>query len=341
MSTAYKAAGVDIEAGYDAVKRILPHAKRTYNGGVVDGIGGFGSMYLPDLSGMTKPVLVSGTDSAGTKLRLAILMDDCSTIGIDCVAMCVNDVICCGAQPLYFLDYFVSSHTRPQLVEQVIAGVAEGCVQSGCALIGGETAEMPGFYAGNDFDLAGFAVGVVDYDKALRTDMVKAGDVLIGLASTGIHSNGYSLVRKVFGIGDDNAAVLREPLYDGKTVGEVLLIPTQLYAKAIAAVIGACEVHGVANITGGGFVENIPRMMNKGLSPRIDTSKIVPLPIFEILERRGNLQRAEMYNIFNMGVGMVVAVPPSSVDAALAALRPHVGATVIGDVVASDTIEIL
>ena len=319
-SAAYAAAGVDITAGYEGVRLMKPFVERTKIPGAVSGIGGFGGLFAPDFSGMTEPVLVSGTDGVGTKLRLAQLLDKHDTIGIDCVAMCVNDIICCGARPLFFLDYIAIGKNEAEKVASIVSGVAEGCVQSGCALIGGETAEHPGVMAPEDYDIAGFAVGVVDKPKIIDGSRVREGDALIGLTSSGVHSNGFSLVRKVF---DIEHADLGTPLdeLEGKSLGEVLLAPTKLYVKALQALLeGGIGLHGASHITGGGFFENIPRMLPEGLGARIAPSAIPRQPIFDLIQKRGNISDHDMYNTFNMGLGMVLAVPPAEAEKALSLL---------------------
>lgn len=316
-SASYAAAGVDIEAGYKGVQLMKEHVKRTNIPGVVSGIGGFGGLFAPDLSGMTEPVFVSGTDGVGTKLRIAQLLDKHGTIGIDCVAMCVNDIICCGAKPLFFLDYIAIGKNIPEKVAEIVSGVAEGCVQSGCALIGGETAEHPGVMVPDDYDIAGFAVGVVDKPKIINTAKVAEGDTLIGLTSSGVHSNGFSLVRKVF---DIEHADLTSPLdeLNGKSLGEVLLAPTKIYVKAVQALLdGKIDLHGASHITGGGFFENIPRMLPEGLGVQIFPNSIPKQPIFDLIQQRGNISDHDMYNTFNMGLGMVLAVPAAQAELAL------------------------
>ena len=313
-SASYAAAGVDIEAGYKGVQLMKEHVKRTNIPGVVSGFGG---LFAPDLSGMTEPVFVSGTDGVGTKLRLAQLLDKHDTIGIDCVAMCVNDIICCGAKPLFFLDYIAIGKNIPEKVADIVSGVAEGCVQSGCALIGGETAEHPGVMVPDDYDIAGFAVGVVDKPKIIDAGKVAEGDALIGLTSSGVHSNGFSLVRKVF---DIENADLTSPMdeLNGKSLGEVLLAPTKLYVKAVQALLdGGIGLRGASHITGGGFFENIPRMLPAGLGAKIFPNAIPKQPIFDLIQKRGNIPEHDMYNTFNMGLGMVLAVPPAQVERAL------------------------
>ncbi len=316
-SAAYAAAGVDITAGYEGVRLMKPFVERTRIPGVVSGIGGFGGLFAPDLSGMTEPVFVSGTDGVGTKLRLAQLLDKHDTIGIDCVAMCVNDIICCGAKPLFFLDYIAIGKNEAEKVASIVSGVAEGCVQSGCALIGGETAEHPGVMAPDDYDIAGFAVGVVDKPKIIGPDRIREGDALIGLTSSGVHSNGFSLVRKVFDIEHTDLTAPVEAL-EGRSLGETLLAPTKLYVKAVQALLeGGIDLHGASHITGGGFFENVPRMLPKGLGARIIPNVIPKQPIFDLIQKRGNISDHDMYNTFNMGLGMVLAVPLAETEKAL------------------------
>lgn len=314
-NSAYTEAGVNIEAGYEAVRLMKEHVKRTMTSGVLSPIGGFGGLFAPDLQGMEEPVLVSGTDGVGTKLKLAFLMDKHDTVGQDCVAMCVNDIVCSGARPLFFLDYVAVGKNEPEKVASIVEGVADGCVQSGCALIGGETAEMPGFYPVDEYDLAGFAVGIVDKKKIIDGTKLCEGDVLLGLASSGVHSNGFSLVRKLFNISEGK--VLGEHIDSlGKTLGEALLAPTRIYVKAIMALMEKVEVKAVSHITGGGFIENVPRMMRDGLTAVIDTKSYPLPPIFTLMQETGNIPANEMYNTFNMGIGMIVAV--SRDEAALA-----------------------
>ena len=316
-SDAYAAAGVDITAGYEGVRLMKPFVERTRIPGVVSGIGGFGGLFAPDLSGMEEPVLVSGTDGVGTKLRLAQLLGKHDTIGIDCVAMCVNDIICCGARPLFFLDYIAIGKNEAEKVASIVSGVAEGCVRSDCALIGGETAEHPGVMAPDDYDIAGFAVGVVDKPKIIDSSRVREGDALIGLTSSGVHSNGFSLVRKVF---DIEHADLKTPMdeLEGKSLGEVLLAPTKLYVKALQALLeGGIDLRGASHITGGGFFENVPRMLPKGLGARILPNVIPRQPIFDLIQKRGEISDHDMYNTFNMGLGMVLAVPLEQTEKAL------------------------
>ena len=340
-SESYAAAGVDITAGYKAVELMKAHIARTRNEGCLDDVGGFGGCFgLP--TGMEEPVLVSGTDGCGTKVKLAILTDKHDTIGIDAVAMCVNDIICCGARPLFFLDYIACGKNIPEKIASIVAGVAEGCVQSGAALIGGETAEHPGLMPVDDYDLAGFAVGIVDKKKIINNKNMKAGDVVIALPSTGVHSNGFSLVRKVFEI-DKNGENLYTPHPDlgGKTIAETLLTPTRIYVKAILALIEKVNVKGISHITGGGFYENIPRSIPKGLGARINKDAVRVLPIFRLIERVGNIPERDMYNTFNMGVGMSVVVPADEVDASLEILRAHgEDAYVIGEIIRNDETKI-
>ena len=336
-SASYAAAGVDVTAGYEAVRRIKPMVESTYIPGVMGTLGGFGGMFAPDLNGMKKPVLVSGTDGVGTKLKLAFLMDKHDTVGIDCVAMCVNDIICGGAMPLFFLDYIACGKNDPARIADIVTGITEGCRQAGCALVGGETAEMPGFYPVDEYDLAGFSVGMVDEEKIIDGKSLTEGDVLIGLASSGVHSNGFSLVRKVF---DVEHADLKTPMdeLNGKSLGEALLEPTRIYVKAVKAVLGAgVDVHAVSHITGGGFYENVPRMMVDGLTAQIKLDSFPTLPIFSLIQKAGNIPARDMYNTFNMGIGMILAVPAAQAQAALDALAAA-GETAyqIGSVVAGE-----
>ncbi len=335
-SESYAAAGVDITAGYKAVELMKSHVARTKTPGADLDIGGFGGLFVPNIAGMKKPVLVSGTDGVGTKLKMAFLMDKHDTVGIDCVAMCVNDVICCGAKPLFFLDYIACGKNVPEKIAQIVAGVAEGCVQSGAALIGGETAEMPGFYPVDEYDLAGFAVGIVDEEKVLDNKSMKVGDVVIALPSSGVHSNGFSLVRKVF---DVDHADLKTPVVElgGKSVGETLLTPTKIYVKPMTALFEQVKVKGVSHITGGGFYENIPRSIPDGLGAKIDKSAVRVLPIFDLIAKVGNIPERDMFNTFNMGVGMSVVVAPEDVERSLSILKEHgEDAYVIGTIIESD-----
>lgn len=322
QSESYKAAGVDITAGYQAVELMKKHIARTVTAGAMSDIGGFGGLFEMDLTGITKPVLVSGTDGVGTKLKLAFLMDKHDTVGIDCVAMCVNDIICCGAKPLFFLDYIAVGKNFPEKVAAIVSGVAEGCVQSGAALIGGETAEMPGFYPEDEYDLAGFAVGVVDKDKILDNKTMEAGDVVIALPSSGVHSNGFSLVRRVF---DVENADIKTPLAElgGKSLGETLLAPTKIYVKPMLALFEEVKVKAVSHITGGGFYENIPRSIPKGFGAKIDKSALRIPPIFKLLAEKGNIPERDMFNTFNMGVGMSVVVAKADAEKALEILKAN------------------
>ena len=332
FSESYKAAGVDVTAGYKAVELMKEHVARTKIDGVVSGIGGFGGLFAPNFKGMEEPVLVSGTDGVGTKLKLAFLLDKHDTIGIDAVAMCVNDVVCCGAEPLFFLDYIAVGKNFPEKVAQIVSGIAEGCVQSGCALVGGETAEMPGFYPVNEYDVAGFCVGMADKPKMIDGSKLKSGDVLIGLRSSGVHSNGFSLVRKVFGI-DENTINNTYPELD-KPLGETLLTPTKIYVKPILALINEVEVKAVSHITGGGFYENIPRMLKSGLSAKISRNAVPVLPIFKLIQRIGGISEHDMFNTFNMGVGMVAAVAKENAQKAVDVLKANgEDAVILGEVI--------
>lgn len=334
-SNAYAAAGVDITAGYRGVQLMKADVARTATSGVLSGIGGFGGLFRPDIAGMEEPVLVSGTDGVGTKQRIAQLMGKYDTVGIDCVAMCVNDIICCGAAPLFFLDYIAIGRNIPEKVASLVSGVAEGCVRAGCALIGGETAEHPGTMTADDFDLAGFSVGIVDRKKILEPESMQAGDVIIALPSTGIHSNGYSLVRKVFDV--ENADLGKNIPELGQSLGEALLTPTAIYVKPVLAAIAAAKVHGISHITGGGFYENVPRSIPEGLGARIDKTRIKTPMIFDLLMKQGSVTEHDMFNTFNMGVGMVMIVTEDTAHAALNALRESgVDAYVIGEVIRSD-----
>ena len=333
FSESYAAAGVDITAGYKAVELMKSHIARTVTSGVIGGIGGFGGLFEPDLTGISKPVLVSGTDGVGTKLKIAFRLDKHDTVGIDCVAMCVNDVVCCGAKPLFFLDYIACGKNDPERIAAIVSGVAEGCVQSGAALIGGETAEMPGFYPADEYDLAGFVVGVVDKDRILDNTRMKAGDVILALPSSGVHSNGFSLVRKVFDV--ENADITRpDEALGGASVGETLLTPTKIYVKPMLALMEQVDVKGVSHITGGGFYENIPRSIPEGLTARIEKSAVRVLPIFDLIAKTGGIPERDMFNTFNMGVGMSVVVAPEDADRALAILREQgEDAYVMGEIV--------
>ncbi|MGN0803199.1 MAG: phosphoribosylformylglycinamidine cyclo-ligase [Candidatus Faecivicinus sp.] len=338
FSESYRAAGVDITAGYKAVELMKKHIARTRNEGCVDDVGGFGGCFGLNLAGMEEPVLVSGTDGCGTKVKLAILMDKHDTIGIDAVAMCVNDIICCGAKPLFFLDYIACGKNIPEKIAEIVSGVAEGCVQSGAALIGGETAEHPGMMPVEDYDLAGFAVGIVDKKRIIDKNRMKPGDVVIGLASTGIHSNGFSLCRKVFDI-DSNPDSLYEAREElgGKSIAETLLTPTKIYVRSILALLEKVDVKGISHITGGGFYENIPRSIPDGLGAKIDKSAVKVLPIFDLIAKTGNIPERDMFNTYNMGVGMSVVVPAEEAETALEVLRANgEDAYVIGEIVESE-----
>ncbi|EGJ47052.1 phosphoribosylformylglycinamidine cyclo-ligase [Ruminococcaceae bacterium D16] len=320
-SESYAAAGVDVTAGYESVERIKPMVESTYIPGVLGTLGGFGGMFAPDMAGMKKPVLVSGTDGVGTKLRLAQLMNKHDTIGIDCVAMCVNDIICGGAAPLFFLDYIACGKNDPVRIAEIVTGITEGCRQSECALVGGETAEHPGLMPDEDYDVAGFSVGIVDEEKIIDGKHLAQGDVLIGLASTGVHSNGFSLVRKVF---DVEHADLTSPMEElgGKSLGETLLTPTRIYVKAVKALLKAgVDIHAISHITGGGFYENVPRMMTEGLTAQIKLDSFPRLPIFDLIEKKGGIPERDMYNTFNMGIGMILALPAQQAAQALEILK--------------------
>ena len=335
-SESYKAAGVDVTAGYKAVELMKSHVARTKTAASFDEIGGFGGMISLDLTGIPNPVLVSGTDGVGTKLKIAFLMDKHDTVGIDCVAMCVNDIICCGAKPLLFLDYIACGKNTPEKIAEIVSGVAEGCVQSGCDLVGGETAEMPGFYSEDEYDLAGYSTGIVDKSKVLDKNTEQAGDVLIALPSSGVHSNGFSLVRKVF---DIENADLKAPVEElgGKSLGETLLTPTRIYVKPMLALFEAVKVKAVAHITGGGFYENIPRALKKGLSAQIATADVKVLPIFNLIQKTGNIPQHDMFNTFNMGVGMVAVVAPEDAERTIETLKANgVEAYKLGQLVESD-----
>ena len=331
-SASYAAAGVDITAGYRAVELMKAHIARTNIPGVVSGIGGFGGLFELDMTGLQRPVLVSGTDGVGTKLKLAFLMDKHDTVGIDCVAMCVNDIVCCGAKPLTFLDYIACGRNVPEKIAQIVSGVAEGCVQAGCALIGGETAEMPGFYPEDEYDLAGFSVGVVDKSRIFAPDSVIAGDALIGLPSSGVHSNGFSLVRKVFDVEKGGLDRYCDDL--GTTLGEALLTPTRIYVKPVLKLAETVNVKAAAHITGGGFYENIPRSLPAGLTARIERATLSASPLFHRIAKAGNIPERDMYNTFNMGVGMCLTVPAEQADEAVRVLNAcGEDARIIGTVV--------
>lgn len=335
-SDSYAAAGVDITAGYKAVELMKKHVARTMIEGKSADIGGFGGLFELDITDMKKPVLVSGTDGVGTKLKMAFLLDKHDTVGIDCVAMCVNDIICCGAKPLFFLDYIACGKNYPEKIEQIVAGIAEGCVQSGCELIGGETAEMPGFYSEDEYDLAGFSVGAVDKSKVLDKTKMKEGDVIIGLPSSGVHSNGFSLVRKIFDVENTDLKAPIEAL-GGASLGETLLTPTKIYVKPMVELFKSVDVKGVSHITGGGFYENIPRSIPEGLCAKIDRKAIKILPIFELLAEVGNIPEHDMFNTFNMGVGMSIIVDKADAEKTLEVLKAAgEDAYIIGEVIESD-----
>ncbi len=338
FSESYKAAGVDITAGYKAVELMKKHIARTKNEGCLDDVGGFGGCFGLPIAGMEEPVLVSGTDGCGTKVKLAMLMDKHDTIGIDAVAMCVNDIICVGAKPLFFLDYIACGKNIPEKIAEIVSGVAEGCVQSGAALIGGETAEHPGMMPVEEYDLAGFAVGIVDKKKIIDNNKMAVGDVVIALPSTGIHSNGFSLCRKVFNI-DQNPAELYQPQESlgGKSVAEALLVPTRIYVKSVLALLEKVDVKGISHITGGGFYENIPRSIPNGLCAKINKSAVKVLPIFEMIAKTGNIPERDMFNTYNMGVGMSIVVPKEQVEIALEILKAHgEDAYVIGEIISGE-----
>lgn len=322
MSKAYAEAGVDLNAGYRSVELMKRHIKRTLTEGAISGIGGFGGLFKPDMEGITSPVLVSGTDGVGTKLKLAFLMDRHDTVGIDCVAMCVNDIICCGAKPLFFLDYIACGKNYPERIAEIVSGVAEGCCQAGASLIGGETAEMPGFYPENEYDLAGFSVGIVDESGILDNSRCREGDVIIALPSSGVHSNGFSLVRKVFDV--ENTDLLKSyKELDGKSLGEALLEPTRIYVKPVLKLLEKVDVRAISHITGGGFYENIPRSLPEGMTARINRDAVRVLPIFRLIQEAGNISEHDMFNTFNMGVGMAVTVPGEEYAEALKILHEN------------------
>lgn len=334
-SESYKAAGVDVTAGYESVRLMKKDVERTQTAGCISGIGGFGGLFQLDLSGMTEPVLVSGTDGVGTKLKIAMLMNKNDTIGIDCVAMCVNDIICCGAKPLYFLDYIAIGKNVPEKVAEIVKGVADGCVMAGCALVGGETAEHPGMMPEDEYDIAGYSTGIVDKSKIIDNTKIKAGDAIIGIASSGVHSNGFSLVRKVFNINDQNLKSFVPEL--GKSLGEALLTPTRIYVKPVLDLISKLSVKGVSHITGGGFYENIPRMLPDGISAKITKGSWTVPPIFALIQKDGNISEHDMFNTFNMGIGMAVVVDKADADKAVEILKANgeqafiIGETVSGE----------
>lgn len=335
-SEAYAAAGVDITAGYKAVELMKQHIAKTMTAGVCSDVGGFGGLFELDLTGITRPVLVSGTDGVGTKLKIAFLMDKHDTVGIDCVAMCVNDIICSGAKPLFFLDYIACGKNIPERIADIVKGVCEGCVQSGAALIGGETAEMPGFYPEDEYDLAGYCTGVVDKSKIIDNKTMQEGDVLIALPSSGVHSNGFSLVRKVF---DVENCDLRTPVaaLGGKSIGEALLTPTRIYVKPVLALMEQVTVRAISHITGGGFYENIPRSIPDGFTAKIEKSAVKVLPIFDLIAKTGNITERDMFNTFNMGVGMSIVVAKEDAEKALNVLKENgEDAYVIGEIICGD-----
>ncbi len=335
-SESYKAAGVDITAGYKAVELMKQHISRTVTKGAVSAVGGFGGLFVPDIAGMKKPVLVSGTDGVGTKLKLAFLMNKHDTVGIDCVAMCVNDIICCGAAPMFFLDYIACGKNRPEKIASIVSGIADGCVMSGAALIGGETAEMPGFYPEDEYDLAGFAVGIVDEEKIIDNSKIRPGDVIIALPSSGVHSNGFSLVRKVFDIEKNDITVPCDEL-NGASLGETLLTPTKIYVKPVLALMKEVTVRGVSHITGGGFYENIPRSIPEGLCASVEKNSVRTLPVFDMIAKAGNIPERDMFNTFNMGVGMSLTVDKNDADRALRILRENgEDPYIIGEIVAGN-----
>ena len=340
MNENYKEAGVDVEKGYEAVRLMRKHTERTFTKGVLGGIGGFGGLFEPNLANYRNPVMVSGTDGVGTKLKLAFLMDKHDTIGIDCVAMCANDVACSGAQPLFFLDYLAVGKNEPEKVADIVKGVADGCVESGCALIGGETAEMPGFYPVDEYDLAGFCVGIVDKANLVNVDDVNKGDILIGLKSSGVHSNGFSLVRKVFNLNSETASkrLLKYHESLGTTLGEALIAPTKIYVKQILEIKNKMKAHAFAHITGGGFYENIPRMLPKGLKARINRCEVPGLPIFDMISSVASIDEKEMFGIFNMGIGLIAAVPKEMAGMAIDMFGDE--AVILGEVVEGEGVEI-
>ena len=342
FSASYAAAGVDITAGYRAVELMKQHVARTVIPGCMGGLGGFGGMFELDCTNMPHPVLISGTDGVGTKLKIAFLMNKHDTVGIDCVAMCVNDVICAGAKPLVFLDYIACGKNDPERIADMVKGVAEGCVQAGCALVGGETAEMPGFYPEDEYDLAGFTVGAVDKSKILDNSTMKAGDVIIGLPSTGVHSNGFSLVRKIFDLENDPSVLTKyADRLGGRTLGEALLAPTRIYVKPVLAVMEQLEVKGVSHITGGGFYENVPRCLKKGCGARIEKSAVRTPELFKLMAEVGNIPERDMFNTFNMGVGMMLVVAKENAEEAIRILKAHgEDAYQLGEIVEGEGVEL-
>lgn len=332
FSESYKEAGVDVTAGYKSVELMKKYVQSTYTKGVESDLGGFGGLFAPDIKDMKQPILVSGTDGVGTKLKLAFLMNKHDTIGQDCVAMCVNDIICCGAKPLFFLDYMSLWKNIPEMVATIVKGVTDGCKLAGCALVGGETAEMPGLYAENEYDLAGFSVGIVDKEKMINPETIEVGDVVIGLASSGVHSNGFSLVRKIFNVNEENLKEYKEEL--GMTLGEALLTPTKIYVKPVLKLLEEVKVKGISHITGGGFYENMPRMLNEKVALKINKNSYEVPAIFKLIQKQGNIPERDMYNTFNMGIGMAIIVPESDKETALQVLEQEgEKAYVIGKVV--------
>lgn len=332
FSNSYKEAGVDVTAGYKSVELMKKYVQSTYISGVESDLGGFGGLFAPDIKDMKKPILVSGTDGVGTKLKLAFLMDKHDTIGQDCVAMCVNDIVCCGARPIFFLDYMSLWKNIPEMVATIVKGVTDGCKLAGCALVGGETAEMPGLYSENEYDLAGFSVGIVDQEKMINSENIEVGDVVIGLASSGVHSNGFSLVRKIFNVNEENLKEYKEEL--GKTLGEALIEPTKIYVKPVLKLLEQVNVKGISHITGGGFYENMPRMLNEKVALNINKDSYEVPAIFKLIQKEGNIPLRDMYNTFNMGIGMAIIVPKDEQEKALEILK-EAGETayVIGEVV--------
>lgn len=335
FSESYKNAGVDVTAGYKSVELIKKCVQSTYTDGVISDLGGFGGLFAPNIKGMKEPILVSGTDGVGTKLKLAFLLDKHDTIGQDCVAMCANDIICCGATPLFFLDYVALGKNVPEVVATIVKGVTDGCKMAGCALVGGETAEMPGFYPIDEYDLAGFCVGIVDKEKIINSDSINVGDKVIGIASSGVHSNGFSLVRKIFDVNKENLNEYREEL--GKTLGEALLAPTKIYVKPVLKVLEQVNVKGISHVTGGGFYENLPRMLNDKVALNINKNSYEVPAIFKLLQSTGNIPERDMYNTFNMGIGMALIVPAEDVEETLQILKQE-GETAyeIGEVIAGN-----
>ncbi len=332
FSESYKEAGVDVTAGYKSVELIKKSVQETYNKSVISDLGGFGGLFAPNLTGMKEPVLVSGTDGVGTKLKLAFLLNKHDTIGQDCVAMCVNDIICCGATPMFFLDYLALGKNVPEVVATIVKGVTDGCKKAGCALVGGETAEMPGFYPEDEYDLAGFSVGIVDKEKIIDPNKINVGDAIIGIASSGVHSNGFSLVRKIFDVNKENLNEYKEEL--GMTLGECLLTPTKIYVKPVMKVLEQVEVKGISHVTGGGFYENLPRMLKDGVSIEIDKESYPVLPIFKMIMEKGNIPERDMYNTFNMGIGMALIVDNKDVEKTIEILKENgEQAYVIGKIV--------